>query len=326
MGSNVRRCAARPIRVAVPLLLLLLLAVAACSGSGTDAMSEKAADGGAADSGAVAEAPQALSEAESASGADAAALRRSTVQTRAVIRTGSVFVVTKDLSEARAKVDRMLVRLDGYISQEQSDSDARGRPESSTLQLRVPEPAFDETMSELKGLGRLEEATRDSEDVTTQVIDIDSRVSTQEASLRRLESFLGRAVDIDDVIRLESEIARRQAELESLKAQQKYLADQTSLATITLYLSTPDVIVEPPSRLEDAGFLAGLRSGWNAMKVLLVGTATVLGALVPFAVALLVLAVPVWLLVRASAHRRAALRPAPAGGTEPDAPPASDSQ
>jgi hypothetical protein len=234
---------------------------------------------------------------------------RTQVRTRAVIRTGSVFVVSKDLEAARARVDRLLARTDGYIAEERSGNDADGRPRSSTLTLRVPEPAFDDVMAELAGLGRLEEATRDARDVTTEVIDVDSRVSTQQASLDRLESFLGQATDIQDVIRLEAEISRRQAELESLKAQQAYLADQTSLATVTLHLTAPPAVVEPPDALDDAGFLAGLRNGWEALRIVLVGAATVAGALLPFLVAGAVVAVPVWLLARSLVRRRAAAPP-----------------
>mgnify|MGYP006181480377 CR=1 FL=1 len=57
------------------------------------------------------------------------------------------------------------------------------------------------------------------------------------------------AKDIEDLLRYEQQITQREAELQSLKAQQSYLADQTSMSTVTVYLSTPKAYVEPPGTL-----------------------------------------------------------------------------
>lgn len=240
------------------------------------------------------------------------------VQTRAVIRNGEVALVTKTMNQARDAIDQLLARHGGYLASEDTSNDRSGRPQRSVLVMRVPEPAFDTMMGSLTEIGRTERAHRRSEDVTTQVIDVDTRVATQEASLARLQRLLRQATNIDDMIRLESEIATRQAELESLKAQQKYLGDQTAMSTITARLRTPaSPPPEPPE--EDRGFLAGLSAGWAALLTVLVGTATVAGAVLPFAAAALLVAVPVWLLVRAVARRR----PQPAlTPSEPDPDPA----
>jgi Domain of unknown function (DUF4349) len=229
-------------------------------------------------------------------------VNRPSVQNRAVIRNGEISLVTKEINRARVDIDDLLGRLGGYLASEDTENDRAGRPERSVLVLRVPEPAFDETMKRLGDIGRVDRADRRSEDVTTEVIDVDTRVATQEASLARLREFLERATDVDDMIRVESEIATRQAELESLKAQQKYLRDQTSMSTVTVRLRTP--AAPPPAEDGDSGFLAGLQDGWRALLTVLVGAATVAGALLPFLVTLALLGVPVWLLVRTAARRR----------------------
>lgn len=231
------------------------------------------------------------------------AVGRTVVQTRAVIRTGEVALVTKTMNQARDTIDQLLARHGGYLASEDTMNDRSGRPQRSVLVMRVPEPAFDTMMGGLTEIGRTERADRRSEDVTTQVIDVDARVATQEASLARLQRFLRQATNINDMIRLESEIASRQAELESLKAQQKYLSDQTAMSTITARLRTP--AAPPPEKPdEDRGFLVGLSAGWTALLTVLVGAATVAGAVLPFAAAAVLVGVPVWLLVRAAVRRR----------------------
>ena len=84
------------------------------------------------------------------------------------------------------------------------------------------------------------------------------------------------------------------------------------MSTVTVYLSTPKAYVEPPSALDDAGFLAGLKSGWNALTSAVVVVLTVVGAVLPFAVVALLVGIPVWLLVRRTLRSRTAA-PAPAG-------------
>jgi hypothetical protein len=319
MGSNPKRRAVAPTVAATVALMAL---AAGCSGGGGDSGGAMA---GRVESGAAEGAPgpaaagadmQADGLARDGGSASASGAKRTLVQTRAVIRRGEISLVTGEMNRARADVEDLLAKLGGYVASEDTTNDRAGKPRRSTLVLRVPEPSFDDAMAELADIGRTQRADRSSEDVTTQVIDVDTRVATKEASIARLQRFLRQAENVDDMIRIESELSQRQAELESLKAQQKYLSDQTTMSTITVRLRTKDA--PPPPSDEDSGFLAGLAGGWHALTTVLVGAATVAGAVLPFAVLLALLGVPAWLLLRASTRRRRTAAPA-----APPAPPAT---
>ena len=161
---------------------------------------------------------------------------------RAVISTGQVTVHTKAISRARAEVIRLVSSWDGVVADEQTSSDDHGRAVESTLTLRVPTARFSEAMTAFAGLGDVEQQSRKSEDVTTKVIDNDARVRAAERSIRQIEALLGRAEKLSDIITIESDLARRQADLDSLKSQQAYLVDQTSQSTINVYLSLPSTV------------------------------------------------------------------------------------
>lgn len=88
------------------------------------------------------------------------------------------------------------------------------------------------------------------------------------------------------------ELSQREADLDSLLAKQATLKDQTSLATVTVHLQTPDAASAAED--DDKGFTAGLANGWDAFSGAATGGATVLGAVVPFAAALLLLGPPLW--------------------------------
>ena len=293
---------------------LLTLTTACSGGGGTDTMSaddgmvsEGAGGGSVSRDGADVPGPAAAPQAADQGGA---AANRTVVTVRSVIKTGEIALTAKDLDAARAKVDGLLVSLGGSIDSERSAHDRHGDLKRSTLVLRVPVDKFETAMTELAGLGKVQHADSAAKDVSTQVIDVDERVQTLQNSLDRLQSYQRKAATLEDLIRFEQQITQRESELQSLKAQQDYLADQTSMSTISLYLSVPPQRVVPPGSLDDAGFLAGLKSGWHALAAAVVVALTVVGAVLPFLVVLVLVGVPVWLLVRRTLRTRAA-RPAP---------------
>lgn len=295
----------------------------ACSGGAGTMSSESADYAGGADGGAVAR-DDGLTAPERIGGLpgseDAPAANRTVVQVRAVIKTGEIALTAKDLDATRAKIDGLLVSVGGIVDSERSTHTRNGDLRRSTLVIRVPVDRFDAAMDGLAGFGKVRHSDSASKDVTTQVIDIDERVQTLQNSLDRLQAYQRDAKDIDDLIRFEQQITQRESELQSLKAQQDYLADQTSMSTISVYLSTPKAYVEPPGGLDDAGFLAGLKSGWNALTSAVVVALTVVGAVLPFAAVLLLVGLPVWLLVRRTVRARAAAQPAPGTPAAPPAP------
>ncbi len=118
-----------------------------------------------------------------------------------------------------------------------------------------------------------------------------------------LEQLLDRAGSIRDIVAVERQLTDREARLNSLLRQQAYLADQTSLSTITVHLQRHPVD-EPEEEDGEDGFLAGLSAGWAALGTVAVGLATVAGALLPFLGVALVLGVPGWLLVPETLEQR----------------------
>lgn len=226
---------------------------------------------------------------------------------RAIVSSGEITVRPRSIDQARAEVLRMVSAWGGTVADEQTVSDKRGRASDSTLTLRVPTTRFAGAMSALADLGRTEQQSRSSEDVTTTVIDNAVRVRSAERSIRQIELLLGRAQRLGDIIAIESELARRQADLDSLTSQQAYLRDQTSLSTIVVHLGRVRALVRPEEHA--GGFLTGLSDGWQAMQAVTGTLMTLVGAVLPFALALALFGLPLWLVVRrrGAGARRSAL-------------------
>jgi hypothetical protein len=157
------------------------------------------------------------------------------------------------------------------------------------LVLRVPPTEFAGLRDRVAELGTEVSRSTSSQDVTDQALDVESRLATQRASVARVRALLEQARDLSEVVAIEAELTRRQADLESLEARSAALASQVRLATLVVRL------VAPGSALAEAtapGFLAGLERGWSALGSALAVAATVAGLALPFLVAAGLLAMP----------------------------------
>jgi hypothetical protein len=297
-------------------------AVAACSG-GLDAGGDAGAGGGetaSSASGATDDMPRER-EAPAAAAADEAA-QRSTVATRAPaaepgstekkIARGTVALEADDVTDARAEVQRIADSHGGQVAESQTETDSDGVVTHSRMVLRVPVAEFAAAMDELEQVAALRSSDQDTDVVTAKYADLEARVRAQEASLRRVELLFSRAQSIRDIVAIEAQLTSRQADLDSLTGQLRVLEDRTALSTITVHLSDKDT--KEPRDDDTAGFLAGLAAGWDTMKGLGTGIATVSGALLPFVVLAALLGVPLAIGVR-RLRRRPAQTAAPAAAT-----------
>jgi hypothetical protein len=225
-----------------------------------------------------------------------------------VISTGNVQLRSDDVGQTIFDVRKVVDVHSGSISEDDTETDEDGDPLRSRMVLRIPTADFEDAMTELEDVGdALVSSKRQSADVTTQVLDVEARVEAQQRSIDRIQVLFDNATTIKDIVSIESELSRRQADLASLEAQQDYLADQTSMSTITLAVErTPEATETEPKENDEAGFLSGLSDGWGALKTFLVGSSTVVGALVPWLALALVLAVPGWPLFRRLRRREVA--------------------
>ncbi|MDH6625663.1 hypothetical protein M2271_003474 [Streptomyces sp. LBL] len=322
------RRSVRPVQGLAGLLLAAALALSGCSAGSDDsggAGSKPANDGAAAQSDAKGVAPGGAAGSDSgAGGAKATAPPRVTSH---IIRTAALTVQVKDVPKALDDARSTVETAGGYVGDESTSRDGDGR-ERTRVVLRVPVDQYDAVLADLQGAGKLLERTAKAQDVTDQVVDVDSRITSQRASVARVRELMDQATKLSDVVTLEGELSRRESDLEALLAQQSSLKDRTSLATITLSLSGTPVkkAAKEDDADDDPGFVDALAGGWGAFVTMLRWLAVVIGAVLPF-VAVAALIVLVWLrIVRPRLPRGPATTPtSTALGPLPTARPAPES-
>jgi hypothetical protein len=300
-----------PIAIAIVAALVGALALAGCSGAESASPSsapggEDALDGAPAQGadpqradGGVAEAPgvpqPTSTEASTATPAEE----------RSLIYTGTITVKVNQVANAADQAIAIAAGLGGVVAGDNRTIDADRS--QAMLILRVPSERFSSTLDAMAKLGSEESRQVQAQDVTDSLIDLDVRVATQEASVSRVRDLLARAQTIGEIVALESELTRRQADLDSLKQRRAKLSGLVALATITVVLRGPAAAVSGPTEPE-TGFMAGLKAGWKGFLASVKIVLTVAGWLLPWAIAI---GVPLWLVFWLSRRRRRARMSSP---------------
>lgn len=232
---------------------------------------------------------------------------------REVVSTADMRVVAKDVGAASNAAEAAVTERGGFVF---GQDDATGGSDRATLTLKVPPAEFRPLLDDLAGLGEVEQRKVVTDDVTAEGADLDARIVSAQKSVERMRSFLDDAANVGELATVESELARRETQLEQLIGQRRVLDAQVTMATVTLIVTETPAPAPPvgDSLRSVPGFGGALADGVNALvKVGRIAAAGV-GYALPFAV---VIGVPL-LVLRAVRRRRGAVPPT----APPSVPPA----
>ncbi|WP_037607376.1 DUF4349 domain-containing protein [Streptacidiphilus rugosus] len=291
------------------------LALAGCSASGTSASSAggNAARGpaaGAAPAGGGAAAGNAAAPPTTGSKPDSG---KAVAAGHAVIFSGEVQLQCAHVDATLKQAEDVVSAAGGFVDSETSgdngflptagSSDASGQPQAQPLPaptqtggdsaqavFKVPTTAYDATYQQLLGLGAVLGRERASQDVTAQVVDLASRIRSQQASIDRVNALMKQAGSLNDIVALESALTQRETDLESMQSQLAALQNQVAMSTITVQLfqkAAPPVVAAPKQR--GAWSAAGHALAAGCHGLYLVGRALLVAfsAMLPFLLLLL---------------------------------------
>ncbi|OWA18231.1 hypothetical protein B9W68_04745 [Streptomyces sp. CS227] len=280
-GTSGGRIVGRRAAVVLAVAVLGLAGCSAGSDSGASSAGDRAAAPSAADGAGGGQAGNAKRES-----ADEAADGKARPELKGVhlIRTAELHLRVKDVPSALASARSVVEGAGGYVGNESTRRDSQDH-ERSTVVVRVPQERYEAVLDALGEGGEVVSRRTSAEDVTEEVVDVESRLKSQRASVARVRELMDRAEKLSDIVSLEGELSSRQMELEALLAQQSSLKDRTSMATVTLQLTERSAKTESK---EEGGptFTDALSGGWSAFVATLRWLTVVVGAALPFVLAL----------------------------------------
>ena len=217
------------------------------------------------------------------------------VMQRKLIKNGSMTLVVDNLEQSRSKALALIEKHGGYCANEQYSSWEHSS--SYNLTVRVPCNNFDGFVAELEASnGKMESKSMYINDVTSEYIDLETRLDTKRSYLARYKELLKSAKSVQEIVSIEDKIRSLEEEIDSTVGQLKYLSNQVDYSTLRLNLRHDDANYDPhhPEHSQSVG-----QRLWQSLQGGFRGLVDCLFFLVRIWPAWLIAALVLWLMRRA---------------------------
>lgn len=205
----------------------------------------------------------------------------------------------KNKKEALAEIEKQAKLVGAYLIQSQEQKYEES--ESATVTYRVPKEKFQTFLDESKKLSQTSPSLAiQGDDVSEELVDLESRLKAKQAMEQRLLDFMKHATQANDLLGIAKQLDTTQSELEQIKGRLQYLQNRVDYSTVEISLSQNTPIApkdRPPlwSQMIDS-FTTSIAD----LIVLVMDGLIFLAGLIPFLVVLGV----IYLLIRFILKRR----------------------
>lgn len=198
-----------------------------------------------------------------------------------VIRTGQAFIEVEKVDPAILKIRQLAAQVGGYITNS-SVSGGKDQMRQATLEIKIPSPKYDEAVGSLSGIGKVETVNSQAQDVGEEFVDVTARVTNARRLEERLLNLLAnRTGKLDEVLRVERELARVREEIERYEGRLRYLGARVAMSTLTITVHEPAPIIG--NNPGENPIASALRRAWRNFVGLVAGVIASLGILIPLA-------------------------------------------
>ena len=153
---------------------------------------------------------------------------------RDIIFTATLEISSTNVSEATRQAIRSIEGRGGFLFAQETRGGAGG---TSVLTFKVLPEHFQAALNDLGSVGEVRSQSISAEDVSAVVVDLQSRINTAEASVKRLRNLLDDASELATIATLENQLLQRETSLEQLRGQLRTVRNQVDLATVTVYVT-----------------------------------------------------------------------------------------
>lgn len=199
---------------------------------------------------------------------------------RDIVKTASMTVIAPGTLAAADKATQIAENAGGRVDSRSEDAGSTTGRASIALMLRVPAVKLDGVINDLKGLGTVQTLEIRSEDVTNTRVDLDARILALQTSIDRLLAIMRDAKDADALVKAEDALTKRQADLDSLRAQRTSLGEQIDYSTINLSIYADKTGGPAPQRYH--GFFGQIERGWDSVTAVAWNAVLLFGLLLPW--------------------------------------------
>ncbi|MGM7720187.1 DUF4349 domain-containing protein [Metabacillus sp. Hm71] len=156
---------------------------------------------------------------------------------RMVIYTANLSIEVNSYQKTLELIQQKLASADGYIVESNSYTTGEHERIEGTITVRIPQEQFQSFLQAVeKGSTEVIDRSISGQDVTEEFVDLEARLKSKQVVEVRLLDFMKRAEKTDDLLKISSDLAAVQEEIEQIKGRMNYLNNKVDLATVTIHL------------------------------------------------------------------------------------------
>jgi Domain of unknown function (DUF4349) len=167
-----------------------------------------------------------------------------------IIKNGSLVLQVTDIDAGLAAATDRIKGFGGYLSGSRRSGD--GEFDQATITFRVPAANWDDALAALRGIAtKVLGEDSSTNDVTTQVVDLDARIKNLKVTEQALQAIMDRAVEIKDVLAVQTELTSVRGQIEQMTAEKTNLEGQAAYSTLAVTFSLkPDPVLTSKSQFD----------------------------------------------------------------------------
>ena len=152
-----------------------------------------------------------------------------------IIKTayGTIEVSTSNFQKTINEVETLILTYEGSISNTYLSTNYQGL-QSYTLIVNIPADQFDKFISDIEDISEFKNISINANDVTTFVLNIDSRLNALLSEKQDLEDIKSEALSTSEKLEVQSQMRYINQEIEILKDQKEYYETSVNYSTLSL--------------------------------------------------------------------------------------------
>lgn len=207
---------------------------------------------------------------------------------RKIVYTANLSMESTDFAASQQAILTAVEQAGAYLQSTDLWGSESERDRRAEYCIRVPVDNYRDLLTSLGQAGSLLSQSESTDDVTTQYIDVQARLTSLEAQRDRLNELADQAETTADLLEIESQLSEVQYQIESYTAQLRTLDSQVSYSTVRVSLSEVTDLTPTGSSFGDrvsAAFFGGWRTfvdllEWILLAILFLLPLLIVGGLI----------------------------------------------
>lgn len=178
--------------------------------------------------------------------------------TQKIIQNYDINIEVEDLKKTASEIENKVKQTGGYLDNEEV------MDTSCYATIRIPSDKLDNFINDIEKKYIVVNKVKNSQNITDVYIDNDARLKNYKAEEIQMLDVLKKAGNVEDILKVQSELFRIRGEIESLESRKKAWDKQVDYSTISIRMNKKQIA---------AGRFVSIISGNEFLKVIYKGFA-----------------------------------------------------